>query len=95
MKNQVFFGIAIRIVILFTIGFLGTFIPEQMRDVFGDTLHVCKPDYCNHGFSIDEEYDWGARHYWWFWMCILLFILSLVNVVTQSIKLVKKYHPEI
>lgn len=96
MKTQVYFGIAIRIIILFTIGSLMTFVPDHLRAFFGDTVHVCDTGWHSHGFfGIDKSYEWGARHYWYFWMMVLLFLLSLVNVIVGIIKLVNKHYPEL
>lgn len=101
MKHQVFFGISIRIIFLFTIGFLGTYIPESNRELFGDTYCTIDPETgkldCDNAtiFSFDDGWNWGARHYWFWWMCFLLFVLSGANVIWQSIELFKKHHPEL
>lgn len=95
MKTQVYFGIAIRIIILFTVGAFMTFLPEILRDFFGDTPHVCEKGYCPHGFGIDVGFKWGTRHYWYFWMMVLLFLLSLANVIVGIIRLVNKHYPEL
>lgn len=84
MKTKVFLGIAIRIIVLFGIGMMGTFIPENLRDFFGDTP-------CHEGcYGPDENWIWGARHYWYFWGMFILFILALVNVVVGVVNLINK-----
>lgn len=103
MKYQVYFGIAIRIIILFSIGMLWTFINPALRDFFDD--HQCKSiainEYTkrpyfnceNSAFSVDEGWIWGARHYWYWWMMFLLFCLSLINIVLGIIRVVDKHYP--
>jgi len=76
MKNQVYFGIMLRIIFLFAVGMAGTYIPENLREFFGD---VALKEYYNIG--VDPAYSWGARHYWYFNMMIILFLFSGVNVV--------------
>lgn len=98
MKNNVFFGIGFRIIILFAIAILGTYIPEHSREFFNDE-YVGKTEivtsfdgtnYIKKRSGPDKEYDWGSRHYWYFVGIMILFILSAANVVIGSIKLVKK-----
>ncbi len=89
MKNQVYIGIAIRIILLCGIAMATTFIPEHLREFFGDVY-----DGKFHSV-IDEGWDWGPRHGWWLFMMLLLFILSLINCIIGSINLVLKYYPEL
>lgn len=87
MKHQVYFGIAIRIVVLCVIGMMCTYITPQLRTFFDD-----KP--CDQGFYLLEpDWCWGARHHWYFWMMLSLFILSLINVIVAIENLVKKHYP--
>jgi len=87
MKNKVFLGITVRIVILFTVAMLATFIPENLRDFFGDTPALEVQD---HTPEPDKYYDWGARHYWYWWMCVILFLLSMLNLFISVFNLVQK-----
>lgn len=68
------------IVALCTIGMVFTFINDQIQasGFFGDTL-LTKPH--DSAFGMDEWHEWGARHYWYFWMCFLLFALSVARIV--------------
>lgn len=102
MNNRVFFGIAGRIIIIFVIAIAMTFIPENLRGFFGDTYKPCtgtfKDNYGNvrildncNGL-IDDDYQWGIRHYWFYWMVFLLFCLSVVNVIIGSYELINKYY---
>jgi len=78
MKTNVYLGIAVRIIILFTLGMLWTYIPEQLRDFFGD-IKLSRPN----TQGMDKWYEWGARHIWYAVMMFLLFMLSLINVIMQ------------
>jgi hypothetical protein len=95
MKTKVYLGIAIRIILLFATGMLMTYMPPLMRDFFGDNLHVhtakCVEHYsgCVNG-RIDVLYEWGIRHYWYFWMNVLLFILTLINFIVSVINIINK-----
>lgn len=88
MKAQVYFGIAIRIVFLFTVAMMATFIPEHLRGFFGDV--PCGGD-CKYDFT-ERAWDWGARHYWYAWMMLCLFILTVVNLIIQVKSVVEKHY---
>lgn len=97
MKTNVYLGIALRIIILFTVGSLMTFLPEILRPFFGDTKFI--PEV--HGMwtkteigSIDTAWNWGARHYWYFWMMVILFLLSAANTIISIANLLIKNYPE-
>lgn len=93
MKYKVYWGLVFRIILIFSIGMLWTFINPHLREFLGDT-------YCGSGncdgtsFRFDDQWIWGARHYWYWWMMFLLFILSLTNVVMSSINLVNRHYPK-
>jgi len=102
MKQQVYFGIAWRIIALFSIAILSTFLPDFIRGFLGDVPF--KPYYVENMFtnkvligdgSIDIKWTWGVRHYWFFTLMIFLFILSCINVIISSISLIKYYYPEL
>ena len=95
MKTNVFFNIAFRIILLFGTAILMTFVSEQLHSFLGDKTHVCPSDYCYHGDLNNDGYDWGTRHYWYFWMCVTLFILALINFVISIVELVKKEYPNL
>ena len=77
MKTNVFLGIGLRIIALFTIAMLGTFLPE--------TLNRNHPHFFN-----DHDGYFGARHIWFNIMMTLLFILSAINVIVGIIKVIQK-----
>lgn len=86
MKTKVYLNILLRIVVLFAIGFFGTFIPEQLRDFFGDT-RLPAGQYCG---ATDTSWVWGKRHYWYHAMGIVLFIFSLVHFIASAVNIIKK-----
>jgi hypothetical protein len=90
MKRKVFYTIAIRILILGIIGSLMSFLPEQLRGYFGDIPTTDPTPY-----GIDPAWDWGTRHYWYFWTMTILFILALVDLFITSISVISKEYPEI
>lgn len=97
MKFNVFFGIAIRIIVLFSIGMAMSLLNPLLHDLFGDIKHVhqynSEVPYClkyNEHSIVDSEWIWSPTHYWYFWMCFILFILSLVNVIVGIFNLVTK-----
>jgi isoprenylcysteine carboxyl methyltransferase (ICMT) family protein YpbQ len=84
MKTNVYLGIGIRIIVLFSLGMFWTYIPEQLTDFFGDK-EVLNPQGLPTGYI-----EYGLRHYWYNVMMGLLFVLSLFNVVVQCINIIKK-----
>ena len=84
MKMKVYFGIALRIIVLFAVGMLTTLATPYMREFFGD---VHKPD--SYG-AIDKDWQWGVRHYWYYWCCWILFVLSAINCVISIVNLIKR-----
>ncbi len=87
MKYQVYFGIAIRIIILFGVGFMWTFLMPYIKPILGD--HPCPTEHC--GFD-GGHVSWGAAHYWYFWGMFLLFLLSLINCIIGVVNLLDKHY---
>jgi hypothetical protein len=79
MKTQVFFGIALRIVLMFSIVMGFTYIPEIIPASFFN----------------DHDGSWGIRHYWYNIMMAVLFILSLIDAIVFIVNLVRKHYPGI
>ena len=104
MKNKVFFPISIRIVILFGTGMMFTFIPDNLREFFGDEHHetcseACVPTgysikKCSATDDIDKRWDWGARHYWCFWCGVTLFLLSVANLIVSIEQIISKNYED-
>lgn len=88
MKPQVYFGIAIRLILLFSVGMLLTLATPYMREFFGDTIKEIRCD-----DSYDGCWNWGARHYWYFVMMSFLFVLSVINVIVGTVNLIDKHYP--
>lgn len=101
MKTKMFFTIAIRLILLFTSAMILTFLTDSIRDFLGDKLHVCSAD-CATAYSkcenssdmFDKTYDWGIRHYWYFWMLVCLFVLSAIDLGLHINNLITKNYPE-
>lgn len=70
--------LALWVVALFGIGIAFTFINDaiQASGFFGDVKRVTPLS-----DGIDVWYDWGIRHYWYFWMCIVLFLISVLRII--------------
>jgi hypothetical protein len=60
--------------------FLGDYL--QSSSFFGDTLLKFPLDT---EFNIDKWHLWGARHYWYFWMCIVAFILGVIRTIIWGV----------
>jgi hypothetical protein len=86
MKTKHFIEIGLRIICVCLIGMMVTFIPENLRDFFGDVKLET-----SHPMGIDRWYDWGVRHYWYFYMMLCLFILSAIHFVGRLIKIISSY----
>lgn len=84
MKHQVYFGIAWRIMALCLLGMIHSYLPDHLREFFGDVYNE------RYGW-----WEWGVRHDWYTVMMLMLFILSLVNAIISVRKLVLKHYPDI
>lgn len=88
MSNKAYFNVLIRLIALFIPGFMVSFLIPEIRVILGDTEHICNSICCRHG-AIDAGYNWGAQHYWFFWMCASIFILSLINFIIYLVNYVE------
>jgi hypothetical protein len=73
--------LSLRVIALFTITILISFVSEPMRSFFGDTPNL--PDDHGHiwgGGMVDREWNWGWRHYLYIFMCICLFVIESVRL---------------
>lgn len=91
MKLQLYFKIAGRIILVCIVAMAGTFVPEHLRDFFGDVHRAIPKD----SGAMDELWDWGIRHYWYFWTIVLLFVLTLINLGIGIYNDVTKHYPEL
>lgn len=85
MKNIVFFGIAIRIIILFSTGFLISFANPWLHSFFGDVQSTS----CNIG-DVDRCWHWHTSHYWYAWCMFFLFLLSIINCIISIVNIIEK-----
>lgn len=92
MKTKVYLAIAFRLILLFGVGMLMTFATPHMREFFGDTRFIKTPT--NYYDPIDSGWIWGARHYWYIWLMILLFVLSLINFAMSVYNIIQKNYPD-
>ena len=101
MKTKVFLQIAFRIIILFGTGMAMSYINPHLRELLGDTeciatyKHYAKKYMYDCGCSdVDAKYEWHGPHYWYFWGCTVLFILSLINVVWSIRNIITKHYDD-
>lgn len=73
--------LAVWIIGIFGIAMMMTFVNDsiQMSGFFQDTKRS-SPDW-----SVDPYWNWGIRHYWYFWMCTLLWLLSCVRCIVWAV----------
>lgn len=95
MKTSLYLYIILRIVVLFSLAMASTFLPDYFRGFFGDTKVVPNHNGYVYGGMIDPDWNWGSRHYWFFWMMVLLFLLSLVDAIISIRNVVLRHYPNI
>lgn len=83
--------LSLRIIVLFTIAILSTFLGDWKCDGSGkrylDDVYVMY-ERCNYSICSlhDPSWHWGYRHWIYFVMCITLFIIQLVDIINFSSK---------
>lgn len=85
--------ISLRVILLFTVAMFVSFIPDYLHDFFGDwTCKGCEfvqdkvfGSYigCHYGdvHVHDATLHWGYRHWLFFLMGIILFIIQVVDLI--------------
>ena len=87
--------ISLKVFLLFTIAMFSTFVGDYLHDFLGDWKclgsgmpndSIYNPIYknCNYsecGFH-DSVWHWGYRHWLYFTMCITLFIIQLLDIIS-------------
>lgn len=91
-RSKIIIYIGFRVVILCLIGMFHTFVPEHLTEFFGDYINTGKPFFTGGSYIETGELVWGSRHYWYFAMTTILFILSVVDL---AISVVHKIDPDI
>lgn len=68
----------LSVLILIAFSFFATFLNDYLSSInfFGD--YVKSITYG--GKDVPYKF-WGARHYWYFWGCLLMFIFSFVRII--------------
>lgn len=86
MKKNIKFTyiLAGMIIVLCGSGMLMTYVNDaiQISGFFNDRIY---PSGTILNDCIDINHSWGPRHYWYFWMCILLFIVMVIRCVLISV----------
>ena len=79
--------VSFRIIAIFGIAFIMSFIPDLTPNTFGDWLcegYGSYNDNVKHcmvrGYH-DAQYHWGYRHWVWFAMGLSLFIVQVVDII--------------
>lgn len=77
-----FTKLSLQVVILFGIAIIYSFLTEYLQSsgFFGD-IPADNPE--EHG--IDVGWNWGARHYLFFWMSTLLFVIQFVRIIVFGV----------
>jgi hypothetical protein len=63
-----------------------SFVTPYLREFFGDVPQEVTND------SFDAAWNWGVRHYWYFWMMVSIMLLSFINVIISVRNLVSRYY---
>lgn len=75
------YRVAIRIVIVCITGMIMSIINSNLHSFFGDKYIG------NNSFQfIHDGYDWSTTHWWFFIMCVSLFLLNLFNLLYTTIQ---------
>lgn len=85
MNSTKFFSLlSLQVIVIFMTVIFVSFIPDHLHDFFGDwfcggkslTVQLC----FNNGFH-SPQWHWGYRHWIWFIMGFILFVLQCIRVV--------------
>ena len=84
-------NISLRIVALFVVAMLASFIPDYLHNFCGDTLcgGNLKIDFCSLGADAryskhGPEWHWAYRHYLFIFMGLSLAIAQLISIVNYA-----------
>lgn len=81
--------LSLQVIGLFVTAMLVSFSPELLRGFFGDVLYNTDK-YSYHHDWVDDKYDWGFRHYLYFYMCLVLFGIQAAKIIKWCIKVSDK-----
>lgn len=84
--------LAMFVIALCSIGMAMTYVNEALQNsgFFGD-VKLTVPIDTTYSSDLDKWHIWGARHYWYFWMCIVLFLLSVVRIIIWAFYYCEKH----
>lgn len=88
-------GLSLRIVALFATAMLVSYSPDLLRGFFEDKYIQPDPIFDRRigGGLIDNEWDWGYRHYLYFFMCVTLFIVQAARLMKWIDKNKTRFEP--
>lgn len=84
-KYNIWFIVSLNVVILFITAMVMSVIPEQLPSIFGDVICTIPHNHSHAMCSYHrEEYhiDWGYRHYLFFWMGVVLFMVQVIRIIS-------------
>jgi len=87
--------ISLKVILLFTIAIFSTFVGDYLHSFLGDwkclgsgilndSIYNPIYKYCNYaecGFH-DPTWHWGYRHWLYLVMCITLFIIQIIDIIS-------------
>lgn len=79
--------LSLRVIGLFVTAMLVSYSPQFLRGFFADTMYDAEKLRYSFGRGfIDDQWDWGFRHYLYFWMCVTLFVIQAVKIIKWANK---------
>lgn len=79
--------LSLRVIFLFITAMLVSFFPAALRNFFGDIQVIS-----DHSL-IDDNWNWGFRHYLYWWMCVILFIIQAIRIIHWMMSNVDEFKP--
>lgn len=89
--NNFYSKLSLQVIFVFAVIIISTFIPDQFHSFFGDQMcsgnliggdnsYRCSDGWTRYQYPHQGEWHWGARHYLWCMMGIVLFILQCFRI---------------
>lgn len=77
--------VSIRIIAMFSVAILISFIPEMFPDFFGDwSCNGCNYGEAGYSRIHKPSTHWGYRHYLFFIMGAVLFIVQTIDIINKE-----------
>jgi hypothetical protein len=89
-KNQI---ISLKVILLFSIAILSTFVADYLRLFLGDwkcegsgnsIVGTWRHEKCNYTDFHDASWHWGYRHWLYLGMCLSLFVIQVIEIVNYA-----------